>query len=642
LKIRDSLRLDYESQIRFSLVFFILLLVFFNFGTEHLFHQTKEALLHQIRQQLSTTANSASLVWEKESKPVPRATLAKLSFQSEANRISFLSSDGSPLISSRELGSSQDLHILQGVKPEQAILFRTQAGRQKPAEFFSDFYQDSSGNTYLSCYLPLKTQHIQSPIWVMVEKDVSGVARIERVSRLNVLARFAGILIAALVTVLLLRSLLHPYRQMVKRARKERIIPASEETMKEGELDVAVSVFEQVIKELKEKERALQRLYKATDRKARDLASYNEYILESMTNGMILCDKDGKITRMNQPAERMLGLKQNQALGKKYETVFGESKPLCSAVGATLEGSRTRFIPEIKLADSGGVTIPASASASVVKDDQGKALGVVLFLTDLTELKKLEEQVAFKDKMTSLGEMSSGLAHELRNSMGTILGLSKLLKKRKEDPVSCDLATDGIVKEAISMESMLQRFLSFAKPLRLMVEQVDVAELVDECLTPFSESLRERNIGFDLKTQTDPTPIWGDRLLLKQCFQNLIQNSLEAMPNGGRLSIGIGKTETPSGEKSTVVEISDTGCGIAKKDQHRIFNPFFTLRKQGTGLGLSLVKKIVTLHNGKIEVESEPPRGSTFRIALPSKYRIRLEEAKGEKTADLESQPCTA
>jgi two-component system sensor histidine kinase AtoS len=358
-----------------------------------------------------------------------------------------------------------------------------------------------------------------------------------------------------------------------------------------------------------------------------------------MANGMILCDKRGKITRLNQPAERMLGLTQTQVLGKQYESVFGEASPLCSALRTAPEGKRTRFIPEIELATSNGETIPVSISSSVVKDDRGNTLGVVLFLTDLAELKKLEEQVAFRDKMTSLGEMSSGLAHELRNSMGTILGLSKLLNKKKEDPVSCDLATDGIVKEAISMESMLQRFLSFTKPLQLMIEQVDVAEIVQECLTPVKETLREKNILLELKTEADLGPTPGDQLLLRQCFQNLIQNSIEAMPDGGELSIRIGEDEIASGEIYALMEISDTGCGIAKEDQDKIFNPFFTLRQKGTGLGLSLVKKIVTLHDGKIELESEPGRGSTFRIILPSESKFSLTAATRAKETAVDPQP---
>jgi two-component system sensor histidine kinase AtoS len=425
---------------------------------------------------------------------------------------------------------------------------------------------------------------------------------------------------------------------MVKKAEKEMIIPASDKTRKEGELDTAVRIFEQIIKELKEKEKALQQLCQETDRRARDLASYNEYILKSMTNGMILCDDEGKITRMNQPAERILGLTQGQVLGKQYETVFGEASPLCSALGAVPDEGRTCFIPEIELRKRNGASIPLSISSSVVKDDQGKTLGVVLFLADLTELKKLEEQVAFRDKMASLGEMSSGLAHELRNSMGTILGFSKLLKKRREDPVSCNLATDGIVNEAMSMESMLQRFLSFTKPLQLEVEKVDLKDIIEECYTPITEILRERNIDFNLESETKPALTTGDRLLLKQCFQNLIQNSIEAMPDGGELRIQIGERQEASGETSVVVEISDTGRGIAKEDQDKIFNPFFTLREKGTGLGLSLVKKILALHDGKIELESERGKGTTFRIILPSESKLSLTEARSGKTDDLKPQ----
>ena len=627
MKIRDSLRFDYESQIRFSLVCFILLLVLFNFGTEYLFHQTKQALEHQIRRQLSSTALSASLLWERGSRSDLKGNLAKLSFESGTNRISFLSSDGEPLFSSRKGRSIQDLHIFRGVKPGQVNLFRAEGERRQRGKFFSGFYQDNSGNSYLSCYLPLQTQGTQNPIWVMVEKDVSGFAKIEKVSRLNVLARIAGILIAALVTVLLIRNLLHPYRQMVKKAEKEMIIPASDKTRKEGELDTAVAIFEQVITELKQKEKALQKLCKETDRRARDLASYNEYILKSMTNGMILCDDEGKITRMNQPAERMLGLTEEQVLGKHYEGVFGKASPLCSALGAMPDERRTCFIPEIELTRKDGESMPLSISSSVVKDDQGKTLGVVLFLTDLTELKKLEEQVAFKDKMASLGEMSSGLAHELRNSMGTILGFGKLLNRGKDDPASRGLAIDGITSEAMSMESMLRRFLSFTKPLQLTIEKVDVEEIIQECHTPLRETLEERNIRFELKSQPSLTLIPGDRLLLRQCFQNLIQNSIEAMPNGGELSIQIDERRLASDEIWVVVEISDTGCGIAKEDQDKIFNPFFTLRETGTGLGLSLVKKIVTLHDGRIELDSEPNKGTTFKVYLPSKLVTNLTPA---------------
>ena len=636
MRIRDFLHLNYESQIRISLIFFILFLILLNFGTEYLFHQTKQALKHQIHQQLSTTALSASLIWERSPHQALKKNLLELSFKSGVNRISFFSFDGEPLISSRDIRTAEDLHIFRGVKPELVNHLRTKDKKQKLGNFFSEFYTDGLGSTYLSYYLPLDTQKANNPIWVMVEKEVSTFARIEKASRLNVLARVVGLLIAAFVTLLLIRNLLRPYRLMVKKATKEKIILTSEKSRKEGELDVAVGIFEQVIAELKQKEKTLQELYQKTDRKAKDLASYNEYILKSMTSGMIICDEEGKITRMNLPAETILDKSEGLVLGKHYKTVFGEENPLCSAIQTALAEQRTYSIPEIKIAKKSGESIPLSLSSSVVKDEQSKMLGVMVFLTDLTEIKKLEEQIAFKDKMAALGEMSSGLAHELRNSMGTILGFSKLLKKTKDDPTSQNQTVDGILNEAMSMEFMLQKFLAFAKPFQLKIEKIDLKGIIQGCHMSVKEALKENKITFKFESEPVLPPLLGDPILLKQCFHNLIQNAIEAMPDGGKLLIGFEEKQLTPQERSIMVQISDTGCGIAKEDQDKIFNPFFTSREKGTGLGLSLVKKIVSLHNGKIEVESELNKGTTFKIHLPLKLESELAQAESEEKDEKE------
>lgn len=643
MRIKDFFHLNYESQIRISLVFFILFLILFNFGTEYLFHQTKQILKREIHQQLSTVAHSASLIWERS----PQSTLStgsslkknlmELSYKSGVNRISFISPDGEPLISSREVRSTDDLQIYRGVKPELSNRLRSIDKNQTLEKVFSDFYADGLGRTYLSCYLPLETQRAENRIWVMVEKEVTAFANIERVSRLNALARTGGLFIAAFLTLLLIKNLLRPYRHMVKKAKKEMIIPSLEKSKKEGELDVAVGIFEQVIAELKRKEKILEELYQKTNRKAKNLASYNEYILKSMTCGMIITDQGGNISRMNHPAETILEKSENMVLGKHYKTVFGEESPLCSAIQNALAEQKTYSIPEIKLMQKSGESISLSLSSSAVKDELGKMLGVVVFLTDLTEIKKLEEQIAFKNKMAALGEMSSGLAHELRNSMGAVLGFCKLLKKRKDDPTSQNQAVEGIANEAMIMESLLKRFLAFAKPFQLKIKEIDLKEIIQECHTSAKETLKENKITFKFDSEPNLPSILGDRLLLKQCFQNLMQNSMEAMPDGGELHIWIGEKQPASGEKSVMVELFDTGCGIAKKDHDKIFNPFFTSREKGTGLGLSLVKKIVSLHNGKIEVESELNKGTTFKVYLPLKLVINLTQADSQGKNDTET-----
>ncbi len=561
----------------------------------------------------------------------------ELSYKSGVNRISFISPDGEPLISSREVRSTDDLQIYRGVKPELSNRLRSIDKNQTLEKVFSDFYADGLGRTYLSCYLPLETQRAENRIWVMVEKEVTAFANIERVSRLNALARTGGLFIAAFLTLLLIKNLLRPYRHMVKKAKKEMIIPSLEKSKKEGELDVAVGIFEQVIAELKRKEKILEELYQKTNRKAKNLASYNEYILKSMTCGMIITDQGGNISRMNHPAETILEKSENMVLGKHYKTVFGEESPLCSAIQNALAEQKTYSIPEIKLMQKSGESISLSLSSSAVKDELGKMLGVVVFLTDLTEIKKLEEQIAFKNKMAALGEMSSGLAHELRNSMGAVLGFCKLLKKRKDDPTSQNQAVEGIANEAMIMESLLKRFLAFAKPFQLKIKEIDLKEIIQECHTSAKETLKENKITFKFDSEPNLPSILGDRLLLKQCFQNLMQNSMEAMPDGGELHIWIGEKQPASGEKSVMVELFDTGCGIAKKDHDKIFNPFFTSREKGTGLGLSLVKKIVSLHNGKIEVESELNKGTTFKVYLPLKLVINLTQADSQGKNDTET-----
>ncbi|NIM99725.1 MAG: PAS domain S-box protein [candidate division Zixibacteria bacterium] len=637
MKLKDFLYLSHESQIRISLMFLILFLVLLNFGTEYLFHQTKRALKHQIQQELSATALAANLIWEMSPHRDLKRNLVELSLRSGVNRISFLSSDGEPLVSSKQMHSADDLHIFKGVQPELVHLLKGKQKNDKLGEFFSDLYMGRSGTYYLSYYFPLESQKTQRSVWVMVEKQVSGFATIEKMSRLNAWARTGGLLIAAFVTALLVKSLLRPYRLMVKKAAKEKIIPSFEEGKADGELNAAVGIFEQVIRELKQKEKALRELYQKTDRKAKNLESYNEYILKSMTNGMIICDERGKITRINHPAETILDKSESSVLGKHYKGVFGELSPLRSVIHAAFTEQRPHSIPETSLKRASGESISLNLSSSVVKDEQGNMLGVVVFLTDLTELKKLEQEVAFKDKMATLGEMSSGLAHELRNSMGAILGFGKMIKKRKDEAVAQSQAIDGLVNEAMSMESMLQRFLAFARPFQLKIQETDLKEIIDDCHGCVKEALKENKIAFEFDCQPNFPLIRGDRLLLKQCFQNLIQNSIQAMPNGGKLCVRTTEEQPSCGEKWILVEVSDTGCGIAKEDQERVFNPFFTSREKGTGLGLSLVKKIVSLHNGSIELQSEPGKGTTFAIRLPLTLQPHLPKAESVANKEVDA-----
>ena len=644
MKPKGFFYFDYESQIRLSLLVFILFLILLNFGTEYLFQRTRQVLRDQTDQLLSTVAFSASIAWEKNSHSVLKKNLLELSFKSGIHRISFISPDGTPLISSSGIPSSEQMHTFQGLMPESVRQIQNGNIDQEAGPIFTDFYSDHQGNTYLACYTPLeisteaKTSVDQNLIWIMVEKEVTNFTSIEKMSHINVWVRIGGLFIVVFVTLVLIKNLLRPYHQMVKKAEIENIIPQAGRGGKEGELDSAVNIFEQVIRELKQKEKTLQVLYQQTDRKAKDLASYNEYILKSMTSGMVMCNERGEIVQINQPAEAILGISKSLVTGKRYKTAFGEKNPLCTAIGTTLGELKAYSIPEVEMTTGNGEPRWISINSTVIKDEQDRMLGAVVFLNDFTEIKKLEQEIAFKDKMASLGEMSSGLAHELRNSMGAIIGFAKLLLKRKDDPDSQSQAVDGIVKEAMNMEIMLKSFLAFAKPLSLKIEAVPLKDIVEECYLSLKETLRENRVAFKVNSDPELSPIWGDRILLKQCLQNLIQNSIDAMPRGGKLNIRLGEKQQGAKERLLMMEISDTGYGIPKEIQDKVFNPFFTSKENGTGLGLSIVKKIISLHHGKIELESKPNQGTTFRLSLPIKPPLQTPSEEVKEKVDTKLQ----
>ena len=651
MKIKGFFNFSYESHIRLSLIFLVLFLILLNFGTVFLFHRTQAVLKKEMEKELYSAALCAKMVWEKIPQTDLKKNLMECVFKLNLKRIIFLAPNGEPLISSEEIHSEKDAHVFGEMKPEEISKIKTNLNKVQTDEFFSNFYSDDNGNTFRSFYSPLESQSSSKDpgdgkkIWIMVEKEFSAFATIEKLSKLNTLARTIGFLITALVTLFLLRSVLRPYRQMMKKAREEKITLGLEKRSQEENVEAAVKIFEQVIAELKKNEATLQRLYAETNQKAKNLESYNEYILRSIEGGMIICDTQGKITRFNQSAQKILDISEILAVGKHYKTLFKEKPILCSLIEMALSEKRVCSIPEMEISKNNGENMWVGISTSVVKDEQNKMLGVAVLLTDLTEIKRLQNEIAFKEKMAALGEMSSGLAHELRNSMGVILGFSKLLKKRETQKTSTGInhtvhtteqIVSGILNEAMSMESLIQRFLTFAKPFDLKMEKVNLENVVDGCLKSLEENLKKNRIQFELQSQPNLPTIWGDRLLLKQSFQNLIQNSIEAMPQGGKLLICLRGMKTSHHEELVKVEISDTGCGIEEKDQKKIFHPFFTSKEKGTGLGLSLVKKIISLHHGEIEFESQVDKGTTFKIYLPLKSKpVFMQVGREEKSVGM-------
>ncbi|MEW6570080.1 MAG: ATP-binding protein [Nitrospirota bacterium] len=373
-----------------------------------------------------------------------------------------------------------------------------------------------------------------------------------------------------------------------------------------SKVNFVVDTFRELVAKLKEKEKELDILRQKAEDRATAIEDYNENILQSVPSGVISFDEDMRITKVNHAAEKILEIKREMILGKNHDHVL--DKPITNLL------NERRFIErgEISYTTVSGKRIWLGLTLSPLKDSFGNTIGQILVFTDLTHLKAIESQVMLRDKLSSLGEISAGIAHELRNPMGVIAGYTKLLSRKVDN--SLKPTVDAILKEILVMDRIISDFLSFARMTELSLSDVDIRKILKSSLT--SVVSKRKDIRLNLNIDELPT-IKGDEIFLRQAFINLIQNSVEAMPQGGELTI---KGSALSYEGGNVnVSISDTGHGISEDIRDKIFLPFFTTKEKGTGLGLAIVHKIIVSHGGTISVISSG-KGTTFDIRLPLEF----------------------
>ncbi len=362
--------------------------------------------------------------------------------------------------------------------------------------------------------------------------------------------------------------------------------------------------FHDLVAKLKEKEKELDLLRKKAEDRAAAIEGYNENILQSVPSGVISFDEELRITKVNYSAEKILELKPEAVLGRSHSEVL--KKPITDLLDDRLVIERK----EIVYATTSGRRIWLGMTLSPLKNSSGTVIGQILVFTDLTHLKAIESQMQLRDRLSSLGEISAGIAHELRNPMAVIAGYTKLLSKKAESSLAPTV--DAISREIVVMDRIISDFLSFAKPVELAISKVNLRTIIERCLnSAYSE---RTDIVRNVQIQGAPI-IGGDEVLLRQAFINLIQNSAEAMPQGGTLTITAAAARVTESSYIDLV-FSDTGHGIPEDIKDKIFLPFFTTKEKGTGLGLAIVHKIVVSHGGSISVDSSDA-GTTFKIRLP-------------------------
>lgn len=370
--------------------------------------------------------------------------------------------------------------------------------------------------------------------------------------------------------------------------------------------------------ELKEKNEELS----ANLQEKEEIKNYLHNILESLGSGVVVVDLGGRITMLNRAVEEMIGVRQGESKGRGFNEIFSPelfSHPLlcADALGAVEEP--TEIEAEYHPAVSG--TVHLGISISPLRDSSGERKGTVLALQDITQMKRLEEQAHRTDRLAAMGEMAVKIAHEVRNPLGSIELLASLLRKELEGYEGLRELAEHISSGVKSINAIISNMLLFMRPQqRPNLQVIDIHGLLRDSLF-FCRHLMHS--GDSVRVQMHCAPgilrAKGDLELLKQMALNIILNAMQAMPEGGTLTISTGRAKAlGSGEDVVEIKFADTGVGISRGERGRVFDPFFTTKERGTGLGLAIVHNIVEIHGGTVALDSPGVnQGTTCRVTLP-------------------------
>jgi PAS domain S-box-containing protein len=363
---------------------------------------------------------------------------------------------------------------------------------------------------------------------------------------------------------------------------------------------------------------------------------YNETLLENLTSGVIAVGTDERITVFNNEAGQITGFDSREMLDCSLDAL---PEPLRDQFRTTLRTGQSQENRELVLR-SGNEGVVIRASTSIFHGQNRQVLGALMVLTDITSIKRLELQIRRSDRLASLGTLSAGMAHEIKNPLVSIKTFAQLLPERYQDSDFRETFSHLIGHEIDRIDALVNQLLRFARPAKPRLQPMHVHDILEKTLGLVSHRLLQKQIKLARSWNANIDTVRADPDQLEQVFLNFFINAMDAMKNGGELTVGteirsdegwlasLGHSngEEPGADAACGglrVTIRDTGEGIQSEHLAHVFDPFFTTKDYGTGLGLSVVHGIIQEHGGQIEVESELNKGTAFHILFPL---VRLDQ----------------
>ncbi|MBI4590812.1 MAG: PAS domain S-box protein [Candidatus Rokubacteria bacterium] len=365
---------------------------------------------------------------------------------------------------------------------------------------------------------------------------------------------------------------------------------------------------------LAERYPALHRALEDQRKDLSDLRAFKDLIFESVGSGLVGMDLGCRITTLNRAAEEITGYESGEVAGHLWESVFGDGIPPNEIERAMrVEGWQVRR-HEIRLRRKDGREVPLGISFWPIRSGGGELAGIIGVFQDLSSIKQMEERMRQADRLATIGRLAANIAHEIRNPLASLSGAIEVLS-RELPRGDHDRLVQIVLRESDRLNHIVKEFLEYARPAPLHPLAVNVGEVLDEVLL----LLEHRSLPADLKVRRDydgSVSALLDPQQFRQAIWNLCINAVEAMPEGGELRIGAGIV-TQRNVSRLEVWIADTGSGIDPESLPHIFEPFFSTKPGGSGIGLAQVHRVIQDHGGDVEVRSVPGAGTTVTLRLP-------------------------
>jgi two-component system, NtrC family, sensor histidine kinase HydH len=352
----------------------------------------------------------------------------------------------------------------------------------------------------------------------------------------------------------------------------------------------------------------LLQAYRLTHASLSRITIFSEALVKNMPIGLIAIDESGRIVTCNEKAGTILNIDCSSAVGIQADSLIPTALQKLFTELPAHGGLVEKDLQLLSGQNESKILEVVAAGLS----DGGVSTGRIMLLRDVTAIRHLENEVAKSRHLNSLGSLAAGVAHEIRNPLSSIKGFAVYFKERFSGNAEDQKTANIVIAEVERLNRVISQLIEFARPLELKLEKVQVIDLVQHTIVLIAAEAQKNQIAIDVDTSPDVPIIEADSDKVKQVLLNIFLNSLAAMKNGGKLFVKL----LPEKDSIAVI-ISDTGIGIDKLDLPSIYDPYFTSKPVGTGLGLAVVQKIMEAHGGKIEVKSTAGEGTTVILHFP-------------------------